>query len=263
MIHAGLDLARRLEAAEARNGVACAEAHQRLNPQLGAAVMEVAGGFAIFVSPESPLSHAVGMGMCGEVAAGEMDRMESFYQARGAPISLELCPLADMSLVQLLGNRDYLLTEFNNVLVRPLAGADFAPAASVRLACPDEEHLWELTVGRGFLEKDELSADEMDVGGAIWHMPDSRCYLAVHRDQPAAAAAMALHGGLATLFADSTLLGFRSAGLQGELIRERLRVAQQQGCDLATATTLAGSVSQRNYERLGFHVAYTKAVLAR
>ena len=56
---------------------------------------------------------------------------------------------------------------------------------------------------------------------------------------------MAIHGCLTTLFADSTMPGFRGAG------------------DLATASTLPGSVSQRNYERNGFRVAYTKAILVR
>lgn len=84
MIHAGLDLARRLERAEARNGVACAEAHEQLNAGLAAAVLEVGGGFAIFVGPESPLTHAVGMGMKRPVRAEEMDRMEEFYRTRGA-----------------------------------------------------------------------------------------------------------------------------------------------------------------------------------
>jgi GNAT superfamily N-acetyltransferase len=72
---------------------------------------------------------------------------------------------------------------------------------------------------------------------------------------------MAVHGGLASLFADSSMMGFRGAGLQTALIRERLRMAVEEGCDLATASTLPGSVSQRNYERNGFRVAYTKATL--
>ena len=72
-----------------------------------------------------------------------------------------------------------------------------------------------------------------------------------------------MRGGLATLFADGTMLGFRGAGLQGALIRERLRSAVEEGCDLATASTLPGSVSQRNYERNGFQVAYTKTILVR
>jgi len=263
MMHVGLEMARRLEAAEGLHGVACAEAHQRLNPGLGATVLEVAGGFAIFVGVQSPLTHAVGLGMRGAVRAGEVERLEGFYRARGAAVGLQLCPLADASLVELLGNRGYRVTEFNNVLVRPLAGAQIAPAGTpVRLANADED-LWARTVGRGFLEKDELTAVEMDVGSAIWHMPGSRCYLAFAGGQAAAAGAMAIDRGLATLFADGTLLGFRGAGLQDALIRERLRAAVEEGCDLATASTLPGSVSQRNYERNGFQVAYTKAILVR
>lgn len=263
MICAGLELARRLEAADALTGVACAEAHQRLNPELGATVLEVGGGTAIFVDLESPLTHAVGLGMRGEVRADEMDRMEDFYRMRGVAVSVELCPLADASLVELLGNRGYRVTEFNNVLVRPLAGAEFAASGTVRLACVDEKHLWARTVGRGFLEKDELTPEEIAIGTAIWHMPGSRCYLAFSANRAAAAAAMAACGGLATLFADGTMPGFRGAGLQGALIRGRLRAAVEEGCDLATASTLPGSVSQRNYERHGFQVAYTKAILAR
>jgi GNAT superfamily N-acetyltransferase len=264
MMHAGLELARRVEAAEALNGVACAEAHRHLHPGMGAEVLEVGGGCAIFVGVESPLTHAVGLGMRGEVRPDELDRMEEFYRARGAAVSVELCPLADASLVELLGDRGYGVTEFNNVLVRPMPGGEFAPAdQTVRLCSADEEDVWARTVGSGFLEKDELSPEEIEVGSAIWHMPGSRCYLALAGGRGAAAAAMAVRGGLATLFADGTVPAFRGAGLQGALIRERLRLAVAEGCDLATASTLAGSVSQRNYERNGFQVAYTKATLVR
>jgi hypothetical protein len=261
-MHVGADLARRLEAAESLNAVECAEAHQQLNPGLGAALLEVGGGFAIFVGVESPLTHAVGMGMRGEVRADEMDRLEDFYRTHGVAAGVELCPLASASLVELVASRGYRVTEFNNVLVRRLAGAEFAAAeTSVRLAYPDEEYQWARTVGRGFLEKDDLTAAEVDVGSAIWHIPQSRCYLAFGGGRAVAAGAMAVRSGLATLFADSTLLGFRGAGLQGALIRERLRVAVEEGCDMATASTLPGSVSQRNYERNGFQVAYTKTIL--
>jgi len=262
MMHAGLELARRLEAAEVLDGVACAEAYRRLNPGLGAAVLEVGGGFAIFAGEESPLTHALGLGMRGPMRADEMQRLEEFFRSRGAAGAVELCPLADASLIELLGARGYRVTEFGNVLVRPLAGAELALSENVRLARAEEEHLWARTVGLGFLEKDELTSDEMDVGRAIWHMPDSRCYLAFSGGRAGAAAAMGIHGGLATLFADSTMLGFRGAGLQRALIRERLRIAAGEGCDLATASTLPGSISQRNYERNGFQVAYTKSSMS-
>ena len=264
MILASLELARRLEAAEAINGVSCAEAQRRLNPEMRAAEQEVAGGFAIFVGAASPLTHSVGLGMHGAVRPDELDRLEAFYGARGAAANVDLCPLADASFVELLGNRGYRVTEFNNVLVRPLAGAEIAPPASpVSLAREGDEQLWARTVGCGFLEKDALTADKMDVGRAIFHMPGALCYLAFHAGQAVAAGAMAMRSGLATLFADSTLLGFRGAGLHCALIVERLRAALNQGCDLATASTLPGSVSQRNYERNGFRVVYTKATLVR
>ncbi len=68
---------------------------------------------------------------------------------------------------------------------------------------------------------------------------------------------------MVTLFADSTLPGHRRAGLHCELIAARLNEALARGCDLATASTLPGSGSQRNYERMGFEVAYTKVTLTR
>ena len=68
--------------------------------------------------------------------------------------------------------------------------------------------------------------------------------------------------GLAILFADGTLPGARRQGLQSALIRARLHDAAARGCDLATASTLPGSLSQRNYERCGFQVVYTRAILA-
>ena len=37
--------------------------------------------------------------------------------------------------------------------------------------------------------------------------------------------------------------------------------AAARGCDLATASTLPGSGSQRNYERTGFQVGYTKVTM--
>ena len=112
-------------------------------------------------------------------------------------------------------------------------------------------------MGRGFFDQAELTTDEMDVGRAICAMPGALCYLAASpAGEPAGAAAAAVYTGLATLFADSTIARFRRAGLHAELIAARLNEALAQGCDLATASTLPGSSSQRNYERLGFEVAY-------
>jgi hypothetical protein len=50
----------------------------------------------------------------------------------------------------------------------------------------------------------------------------------------------------------------RRQGLQSALLRERLRYAFEQGCDLASMAAEAGSGSQHNAERSGFRIAYTR-----
>ena len=256
MIFSDLALARRIEAAEAANAHGCTAIH----PQ--AAAIEVAGGCAVFAGADSPLSHAVGIGLSGPVTEPEVDRLEAFFRSRGGNVSIELCPLADAGILRTLGGRGYRVTEFNNVLVKRLAGAAIVLTPRVRRALPDEADLWSHTVGRGFFEEHELSPEEMDVGRAIYAMPGVLCYLAaVEGGELAGGAAAAAYSGLATLFADSTIAAYRCRGLHSELIAARLNEALAQGCELATASTLPGSISQRNYERMGFEVVYTRVTL--
>lgn len=256
MIVADVALARRLEAAEARNNMECRRG--------GGAVMQIAGGgYAVFMGATSPLTRAVGLGLSGAVAPADLERLEAFFRDRGAVVTIDLCPLAHVSLVESLARRAYRLTEFNTVLVRSLApGACFPDDPAVSEAA--DADLWARTAGYGFFEHQELTPEEMDIGMALFHSGMARCFLArTPEGAPAAAAAMGIYEGLATLFGDGTVPRFRRRGLQSALIRARLNRAAAQGCDLATATTLPGSASQRNYERLGFQVAYTKAVLVR
>src|SRR5579872_3445290 len=118
MIFAGAALARRVEAAEAAIARGCAE------QQPGTAVLEAAGGVAVFQGATSPLTQAVGLGLNGPVREPELDTIEAFFRSRGAPVTIDLCPLADAGLLDLLAKRGYHATEFNNVLIRSLAGVE-------------------------------------------------------------------------------------------------------------------------------------------
>jgi GNAT superfamily N-acetyltransferase len=249
-------LARRLEAAEAANAKGCTAWPP------GSAVLDVGGGCAIFVGAGSPLSQAVGIGLNGPVGAPDLDQLAEFFHSRGAPVSIDLCPLADPGLLPALGTRGYRPTEFSNVLVKRLAAAEIVLTPRVRRALAGERDLWSHTVGSGFFDQHELTGEEMDVGRAIFGMPGAMCWLAVaETGEPAGGGALAVRDGLATLFADSTIPLFRRGGLHYELIAARLNEAMARGCDLATAGTQPGSASQRNYERMGFEVVYTRITL--
>jgi len=256
LLFSDLPLARRIEAAEAANARGCTAI------LADAAALDIGGGCAVFAGADSPLSHAVGIGLNGPVSEAEIDALEAFFRSRGGKVTVDLCPLADPQMVAILGKRGYRVTEFNNVLVKRLAGTSIVLTPRVRRALPDETDLWSHTVGVGFFEEPQLTSAEMDVGRAICAMPGALCYLAVTGSgELAGGAAAALHGGLATLFADSAITRHRRQGLHGELIAARLNEALAQGCDLATASALPGSGSQRNYERMGFEVVYTRVTL--
>ncbi len=109
-------LAQRLEITEAADGAACAEAEWLLTPHSPAAVKPVAGGFLLFLGAHSPLTHALAIGMHGPVSEADLDEIEHFYRSRDSWITIDLCPLADATLRDLLVRRGYRLNEFANVM---------------------------------------------------------------------------------------------------------------------------------------------------
>ena len=69
-------------------------------------------------------------------------------------------------------------------------------------------------------------------------------------------------GPVASLGGTATLRGYRRQGVQLALLRARIRLAAEAGCDLVVVTADPGSTSGRNARRAGFHLAYTNVRLA-
>ncbi|KAA0250919.1 N-acetyltransferase [Acidobacteria bacterium ACD] len=267
MRFADLALARRLEASEARACADYAEVVARLAPESRATAVAVGSGLAVFAGPGGPLSRAVGLGLRGPVTAGELDRVEGFYRRLGGPSQVDVCPLADRSLLSLLGERGYRVSELNTVLVRaldPLEGfAPLPPGLDVAPAGPEEAETWAAAVAAGFAGDEEVTGELFDVALALFHVGAATAFLARVGGEVAGGGVLTIREGLAALFATSTLPAFRNRGVQTALLGARLATAAARGADLAVCYTLPGSGSQRNVERLGFGVVYTKLVLSR
>jgi len=75
--------------------------------------------------------------------------------------------------------------------------------------------------------------------------------------------ALSIHDGVAAIYGASTVPSFRRLGVQSAVIRALMNYAVEAECDLAYTLTRPGSVSQRNLERQGFRVAYTRSTLLR
>jgi GNAT superfamily N-acetyltransferase len=96
------------------------------------------------------------------------------------------------------------------------------------------------------------------MGALMVAREQSPCFLAELNGVAGAAGGLSLHDGVALFAGAATAPEMRRKGLQGALLEARMRYAFEHGCDLAMMVTEAGSESQRNAERQGFRVAYTR-----
>lgn len=265
MLHADRELARRLEAAEAKLAADYARVHAKLFPDGKAAEAPIADGYAVFCGPHHPMTKAIGLGTSQACAADDVDQVEAFYSARHAPSAFDLAPTADPSLVALLAARHYHVEYFRSVLVRSLTSPDPLPTSHggvrVRALQAGEKNVWARTAIEGF--DSPLNQETLGIYLPHAHQSYNTCFLAFVEDHPVpvGAAALSLYQGMATLFCTSTLPAFRRRGIHAALMVTRLHHAKRNGAELAAVTTRPGTDSQRNLERLGFQVVYTKPLV--
>jgi len=259
---ADIDLARRLERAEAHGNVEFVEARKRAFPDRDAAWIEVAGTHAMFDGVGSPITQTFGLGVFEPITAEQLNEIEEFFRSRGAEVFHEVCPLADPSVFELIRERDYKPVEFSNVLYRPI-DRDLRLQGSrneeikVRVVGKDEIDVWAETACEGWSEFPEVTDFLKELNQVRAHST-GLSFLAELNGQPIAAGALTIAGDIALLAGASTVPSARRQGAQNALLEERLRYAATQGCTDAMMATLPGSGSQRNSERNGFRIAYTR-----
>jgi GNAT superfamily N-acetyltransferase len=261
MICADLTLSQRLERAEGHACVQYGAARRRLTPERGADWLDHAGAYAAFDGPESPVTQSFGLGLFEPLTAPILDRFEEFFVSRGARAEHEVSPFAGIPALDLLCARGYRPIEVSNVLCRSIDPVFTAPppAVKVRVIGPDESQVWGDVCVRGWsYGHPELEGFLRDIGAVATAREDSSCFLAEIDGTPGAAGVLCLHRGVALFGGSTTVPELRRRGLQTALLHERMRHAREQGCDLAMIVVAPGSDSQRNAERAGFRVAYTR-----
>ena len=237
-----------------------------LFPEIGATSVPIAGGVAAFMGAKSPISYAVGLGFNGAVSPNDIQQVVEFYQSRSMVPRVDVCPLADASLLTALREHGFQVHWFVNVLTRRLEIWDIiAPlpeGITVRQAKPEEDELWTRVVDEGFSDGKPLTEHGRQLGLMMFHRPGMLCYLAEIGGDIAGGGVLFTQDGYAALMAASVRPQYRKRGVHTALIRARLRVAQELNCDIAGLFAEPGNAaSQRNAERHGFHVAYTKAAM--
>lgn len=262
-------LARRLESAEEMPQVLYAESYKKSRPEIGAEWQEIAGGHMIFAGLGSPIGRATGLGLDCEVTESDLNRIEEFYRSHGAPSQVDVCPYTDLKFLEMLKSRGYGFSEFNNVLARELdPGKGLSALVSgveIRRGRLEEAETLSNILKQCFFPDGNPPEGLDELLLPMFQFPDAVVFAGSVNGKLAATATglMIPQRKLVALAGAGTLPEFRNQGLQTALLQYRMRAAAEAGCELAVIVTLGGTTSQRNAERLGFTVAYTKATLVR
>lgn len=260
---ADLALARQLEKTEAFGNVDFVNGRALAFPDSEAEWAQIAGTYAMFDGPTSPVTQTFGLGMFQPVTGADFDELENFFLTRGAEVFHEVCPMSDPSALALLNERGYRPIEFSSVLYRPInpkvaLAAQRNEQIKVRRIEPEDQELWAQTASEGWREFGDAVAEFMNEMGKISAKRDAFCFLAELNGTAIASGAMTICDQVALMAGASTVPDGRRQGAQLALLEFRLRYAAEHGCNIAMMASLPGSGSQRNAERNGFRIAYTR-----
>jgi ribosomal protein S18 acetylase RimI-like enzyme len=259
-------LARRLESVEEMPQVLYARMFQKTRPEIGAAAEEICGGHMIFAGLGSPIGRATGVGLDRPFTTQDLNRVEEFYRAHKAPSQVDLCPMHEAAVFELFKERGYAIAELNNVLYRRLDVEEMfppvPPGCEIRRSRLQEAEAAGAIVETAFFPNGAPEAFRGLIA-PFYQMDGALPFVA-----NVAGKLVACGTGLVipehrvfALCGAGTLAEFRGRGLQTALLRARMAAAVEAGCEYAVVVTQGGTTSQRNAERLGFRVAYSKVTV--
>ena len=265
-IFSDVALSRRLERTEASASAEFVEVRAKFFPDSGACWMEAAGAYAMFDGVGSPITQTFGLGVFEPVTAEVLDRIEAFFRERGSDTFHEISPIADQSLLALLSERGYHPIELTSVMFRPIErgvglSAKVNERIKVRAVGKDDladHELWAQTGAKGWSSEGDFGDMILELSRLTVKKGVVPAFLAELDGQAIATGALSITDGIALLAGASTIPEGRKQGAQLALLDARLRYAAEQGCELAMMCAAPGSASQRNAERQGFRIAYTR-----
>lgn len=251
----------------------------RHGPPLARFVKEaepLADGWLLFDAPGSPINKACGMGFDRMLTEAELDRIVTFFTERGAEPKVELSPFAPPALLAGLAQRGFVLLEFENTLLRPLEEREDLRAlmkggwpAGVTLERVDPQdtaavrEYIDVAFSGFFPEGMVLPESLVEFGMKTSRAPGYELFVARIGREAVGAGGCESSGGVTQLFGASVKPAYRRRGIQQALIIQRLEQGRERSSRLAVIHSRPGIPTERNSARLGFQMAYVRAVLVK
>lgn len=264
MIYSDKNLAQKLERTEATANADFVEARAAATPAINTEWIEVGGAYAMFDGVGSPLTQTFGLGVFDEITHEHFDKLEAFFKQYGAEVFHEVSPLVDVSVFNLLNERGYQPVEMTSVMYREidnemLAALQTNSQISTRIIEKGEEKLWAKTSAGGWAtEMEGLEEFMFELGHISAQTKSGLPFIAEIDGEAIAAGMLFIAGEVALLAGASTVPEGRRKGAQLALLNSRLKFAAERGCKIAMMGASPGSQSQKNAEKKGFRIAYTR-----
>jgi GNAT superfamily N-acetyltransferase len=236
----------------------------------------LAEGWMIFDGQGSPLNKTCGIGLGRPLTEAELDGIITFFTERGVEPIVELCPFVPPGLIQALGQRGFVLREFVNALVRDLQGgreprammpSGWPPGITVERVDPADAAAvreYAEVSASGFLPEGMAVPEVfLQFSTKAASMPGYDLYVAREGRTLVGAGGCESGEGVTLLFGTSVKPAWRRRGIQQALIAARLERGKERGSRLAVINSGPGIPTERNATRLGFGMAYTRAVLVK
>jgi GNAT superfamily N-acetyltransferase len=228
-----------------------------------AAVEAMGDGVLVAMGPGRYVNRAIGVGP--DLDDRDLDVIERFYAERGLPPSVQLSSWAGEATLERLTARGYGPRWFRSVFAATLpTKAVAAPVDGVEIVEVDDHNLdeWldviaggnEIHDDPGRMVSDEFSRAAHGATGSI-------DLLALADGRAVGCGSLQLTSGVAVLGGAATLPGHRGRGVQGALLRHRLRLAATLGCSLVAVTAEPSGASARNVGRVGLPLVDTQVVV--
>ncbi|WP_214829356.1 GNAT family N-acetyltransferase [Exiguobacterium algae] len=256
-----LEMARRIERIKA-DGTSAYIRYRKQNPPYEGAELVVENKGHVFKMGN--MSFAVGFGLNRPTSFYDLHQMEKWVRGKNVSrLHIEVCPLADDSLLRLLQERNYTLDHFLDVWVLDVQAFEVSEATTSQVEEVQSETVdeWARAIAAGFAESGTVLQETIDTAKGFYALHENKAYLVREGDAVVAGGILAIQDKMGELFLTSTVPAYRQKGYQTQLILERIAQAKAAGCETVTVTTKVDSASGRNMERLGFRPYYQKAVM--
>ncbi len=190
-----------------------------------------------------------------------LDTILEWYDSYGIHCRFDIAPYtASPALLWQLAKKGWYQSRFYNVFYGiPQEDPHFRSPIQVRRVAPTERDVFASVYCESFeVPETDAYAYVRDTVRGLVTIPTNHCFFALVDDTVAAIGVLSLYGQIGYFALAATRPRFQRHGCQRALLQARLRVAMQQNCTLTVSQTAVTSASQRNVERVGLRLAYTK-----